>query len=105
MPGPSDTTAPAGRPTFWQRMAIRRRRRAAGRADGEPLAPEDWVVAWQLHEQGFGGVVGTIVRALPSSPRCARVGAPFAGVGHRLVGPLAYRPSRKNPTICAMCVD
>src|SRR4051794_5767368 len=93
------------RPTLWQRLAIRRLRRAAGREDGEPLSPEDWAIAWRLHEQGLGGVVGAVVRHLPSSPRCGVCGAPFAGIGHHLVGPLGYRPSRKNPTICAMCVE
>jgi adenylate cyclase len=32
-------------------------------------------------------------------------GAPFAGVGSRLVRPLGYRPSRKNPSLCATCVE
>jgi adenylate cyclase len=32
-------------------------------------------------------------------------GAPFAGIGGRLVRPLGYRPSRKNPTLCATCVE
>jgi adenylate cyclase len=86
-------------------MAIRKLRREAGRRDGEPLAPEDWVVAWRLHEQGLGGVIAAIFRALPKSPRCAVCGAPFAGVGGRIVRPLGYRPSRKNPTVCDTCVE
>lgn len=45
------------------------------------------------------------MRSLPSSPRCGICGAPFSGVGSRLVGPLGYRPSRKNPTLCATCVE
>ena len=32
-------------------------------------------------------------------------GAPFAGVGARLVRPFGYRPSRKNPNICSTCVE
>ena len=91
--------------TLWQRLAIRKLRRAARREDGEPLAPEDWLVAWRLHEQGLGRMVATLLRSLPSSPRCAVCGAPFAGVGARLVAPLGYRPSRKNPTVCATCVE
>src|SRR4051812_38912653 len=93
------------RPTLWQRLAIPRLPRAAGGEEGEPLSPEDWAIAWRLHEQGLGGVVGAVVRHLPSSPRCGVCGAPFAGIGHHLVGPLGYRPSRKNPTVCAMCVE
>jgi adenylate cyclase len=103
------TTASPGEPpeklTLWQRMAIRKLRKAAGRGDGEPLAPEDWVVAWRLHEHGIGHAVAGLLRALPRSPRCAVCGAPFAGFGGRMVGPLGYRPSRKNPTICGVCVE
>jgi adenylate cyclase len=90
---------------MWQRMAVRKLRRAAGRAGAEPLAPEDWEVAWRLHEQGLGGAVAAVFRALPSSPRCGICGAPFAGVGRWVVGPLGYRPSRKNPTVCGTCVE
>src|SRR5438270_4877206 len=86
-------------------MAIRKLRREAGRRDGEPLAPEDWVVAWRLHEQGLGGMIAAVFRALPKSPRCAVCAAPFAGVGGRIVRPLGYRPSRKNPTVCDTCVE
>lgn len=32
-------------------------------------------------------------------------GAPFGGIGSRLVRPLGFRPSRKNPTLCATCVE
>ena len=93
------------KPTLWQRMAVRKLRRAAGRQAGEPLEPDDWEVAWRLHEHGLGGLVAAIFRTLPSSPRCGICGAPFAGVGRWVVGPLGYRPSRKNPTVCATCVE
>ena len=95
----------ADRLTLWQRLSIRRLRRKAGRASGEPLQPEDWEVAWHLHETGLGRFTGWAFRHLPSSPRCAVCAAPFAGPGRRLAGPLGYRPSRKNPTICSMCVE
>lgn len=93
------------RPTLWQRMAVRRLRRAAGRDAGEPLEPDDWAIAWRLHETGIGRVFAGLFRALPSSPRCGVCGAPFAGPGRLIVGPLGYRPSRKNPTVCATCVE
>jgi adenylate cyclase len=101
-PGSEDVRS---KPTMWQRMAVRKLRRAAGRRGGEPLEPEDWEVAWRLHEQGLGGAVAALFRALPSSPRCGICGAPFAGVGRWVVGPLGYRPSRKNPTVCGTCVE
>ncbi|MEA2444701.1 MAG: adenylate cyclase [Thermoleophilales bacterium] len=93
------------KPTLWQRMAVRKLRRHAGRKAGEPLEPEDWEVAWRLHETGLGRLFGGFFRSLPSSPRCGFCGAPFAGPGRWIVGPLGYRPSRKNPTVCGTCVE
>jgi adenylate cyclase len=84
---------------------MRALRRAAGRRGGEPLRPEDWEVAWRLHEQGVGHVVARVLHALPHGPRCGVCGAPFAGPGRWIAEPLGYRPSRKNPTICATCVE
>lgn len=91
--------------TLWQRLGIRALRRQAGRGAGEPLRPEDWEVAWRLHERGIGRVVASAFRVLPSSPRCGICAAPFAGPGRRIAGPLGYRPSRKNPTVCSVCVE
>ena len=93
------------KPTLWQRMAVRELRRKAGREDGEPLEPEDWEIAWRMHETGFGGALAAFFRALPSSPRCSVCGAPFAGLGRHVAGPLGYRPSRKNPTVCRTCIE
>jgi adenylate cyclase len=93
------------KPTLWHRMALRRLRREAGRQAGEPLAPEDWEILWWMHEHGFGGMLARAFRALPRSPRCGLCGAPFAGPGRWVAGPLGYKPSRKNPTVCAMCVE
>ena len=38
---------------------------------------------------------------MPQSTICLR----SAGFGGRVVRPLGYRPSRKNPNICAVCVE
>ncbi len=91
--------------TRWQRASVRQLRKKAGRADGEPLQPEDWKHAWYLHEHGLGGGVGSLLRRLPTGPRCGVCGAPFHGFGGRLAGPLGYRPSRKNPEVCSVCVE
>jgi adenylate cyclase len=91
--------------TLWQRLGMRQLRRRAGRRDGEPLRPEDWEVVWRLHGHGIGHAVARLFLALPSSPRCGVCGAPFAGPGRRIAGPLGYRPSRKNPTVCSTCVE
>jgi adenylate cyclase len=90
--------------TFWQRLTLRRMLRNARKGEGEPLTAEDWDAYFSLME-GPGRVVGKVMRSLPSSPRCGICGAPFAGVGGRLIRPLGYRPSRKNPQICATCVE
>ena len=91
--------------TLWQRFAIREVRRAAGRKGDEPLISEDWAAAYQLSNGAVTRAMHRVWRALPRSPRCGRCGAPFAGPGRWITGPLGYRPSRKNPTICATCVE
>ena len=99
------TMAPVGdqgraRLTLYQRMAVRKLRRQAGRKEGEPLQPEDWEVAWRLQRGGLRARRGRLLPSLASSPRCGICGAPFAGVWARhIAGPLGYRPSRKNPTV------
>lgn len=92
------------RPTLWQRAGARRLARRARKRPGEPLGPEDWEAYLRMAE-GSGRVVHNVLCRLPSSPRCGICGAPFAGFGARLVGPLGYRPSRKNPNLCATCVE
>jgi adenylate cyclase len=91
--------------TMLQRMSVRELRRRAGRKDGEPLKPEDWEIAWRMHHTGMGRGMAWFLRSLPSSPRCSVCGAPFAGAGRFVAGPLGYRPSRKNPHVCSMCVE
>jgi adenylate cyclase len=91
--------------TLWQRLGFKALRRRAGRRAGEPLQAEDWEVMWRLHEHGFNRIVNWLFLALPRSPRCGVCGAPFAGLGRLVAGPLGYRPSRKNPTVCATCVE
>lgn len=91
--------------TRWQRAGLRQVRRRAGRKSGEPLRPEDWIAAYDMAETRMGRGMRALMRALPSSPRCGRCGAPFSGFGSHIFGPLGYRPSRKNPTVCATCVE
>lgn len=69
------------------------------------MSPEDWAAEYEVTNGPAARAVRRVLMALPSSPRCGRCGAPFAGAGRWIVGPLGYRPSRKNPTICAVCVE
>ena len=91
--------------TLWQRLALREVRQAAGRGGDEPMSSEDWAAEYEVSNGAVARAIRRVLMALPSSPRCGRCGAPFAGPGRRIVGPLGYRPSRKNPTICAVCVE
>ena len=93
------------RPTGWQRLALRGLVKYAGKRPGEPLAPEDWMAYFEFSTTRTTRAVHRLMRSLPASPRCGFCGAPFAGIGGRLVQPLGYRPSRKNPTLCATCVE
>lgn len=96
---------PAERLTFWQRAAQRRARKAARKAKDEPLTSDDWAAYFAMASDPVGRSVSRMLRALPSSPRCGICGAPFEGIGGRLVRPLGYRPSRKSPNLCATCVE
>lgn len=103
---PHDGEAVAPAPLTWmQRQAIRRTVKQARKRSGEPLSPEDWESYWRFASSGGTRAVKRVLRAMPSSPRCGYCGAPFAGLGARVVGPLGYRPSRKNPNVCGVCVE
>src|SRR6186997_831559 len=91
--------------TLWQRLGVREIRRKAGKGPDEPLVAEDWAAAYEAEKGLLPRAVHALWRRLPSSPRCGRCGAPFAGPGRFVVRPLGFRPSRKNPTICATCVE
>ena len=45
------------------------------------------------------------MRRLPRNPRCAVCRAPYAGLGGRIMGPLGFAPSRKNPRLCSRCFE
>jgi adenylate cyclase len=95
----------ADRLTWWQRLALRRMHRAARKKADEPLTPEDWAAYFEMTSGRMGRGMSGFLRALPSSPRCGICGAPFAGIGSRLIRPLGYRQSRKSPNLCAACVE
>ena len=86
-------------------MGMRKLRKDAGREADEPLQTEDWSVYYEMENSRMMHALRGFWRALPSSPRCGRCGAPFAGIGRFVAGPLGYKPSRKNPTVCAACVE
>jgi adenylate cyclase len=91
--------------TFVQRQALKGLVKQARKRPDEPLSPADWESYWRFASQRGTRAFKRVLRAIPSSPRCGFCGAPFSGVGARVVGPLGYRPSRKNPNFCAVCVE
>ena len=91
--------------TLWQRSTLRRMRRSARKGKGEPLTSEDWETYYRLMSTRSSRLWMGLLRSLPSSPRCGICGAPFSGIGAKLVQPLGYRPSRKNPTLCDTCIE
>jgi adenylate cyclase len=91
--------------TVVRRAARRRIRKAARKQKDEPLSADDWAAYFEMASDPSGRTVSRLLRSLPSSPRCGICGAPFSGIGSRLVGPLGYRQSRKSPNLCAACVE
>jgi adenylate cyclase len=43
-----------------------------------------------------------VFRLLPGPPRCKVCYNPFGGIGGKLCALFGFRPSRKNPLICAV---
>ena len=91
--------------TFLQRQALKGLVKEARKHPGDPLTPADWEAYWRFAAQPSNRGLKRLLRALPSTPRCGYCGAPFSGLGARLVRPLGYRPSRKNPNLCSVCVE
>jgi adenylate cyclase len=92
-------------PTYWQRQSLKKLTKYARKHPDEPLTPDDWEAYWRFGTQPSIRAFKRVMRALPSTPRCGYCGAPFAGIGAHIVRPLGYRPSRKNPNLCASCVE
>ena len=100
----ADDPVTDGRQPMFQRMAVRRLRRKAGKSSGDPLREEDWQAVWDVTHHS-GRHIKRMWLSLPSSPRCGLCSAPFAGFGRYVAQPLGYRPSRKNPNFCASCIE
>jgi adenylate cyclase len=95
----------ARRPTLFQRRALNKLLKTARKDPEERLGPEDWAAFYYFSTQPGNRAWSRLVHSLPHGPRCEACGAPFEGFGARLIGPLGYRPSRKNPNVCATCVE
>jgi adenylate cyclase len=47
----------------------------------------------------------SVMRRLPSEPRCRLCRAPYGGAGGRIMRRFGFGPSRKNPTLCNTCFE
>jgi adenylate cyclase len=91
--------------TFVQRRAMRQLVKKARKPAGEPLSEEDWAAYWSMSGDSGHRAMKRMLLAIPSSPRCGFCGAPFAGLGSKVLRPMGFRPSRKNPSMCDVCVE
>jgi adenylate cyclase len=89
----------------WGHVPARRleHREQAGK-DAHMAQPGDDAF-WRTIQSHRGRMVIRTMRVLPRSPRCAVCGAPYAGVGGRIVKPFGFAPSRKNPRLCVRCFE
>lgn len=46
-----------------------------------------------------------VMHRVPREPRCAICGAPYEGLGGRVMGAFGFAPSRKNPRLCSRCFE
>ena len=46
-----------------------------------------------------------LMTRLPSEPRCSLCRAPYGGLGGKIMKPMGFGPSRKNPRLCTVCFD
>jgi adenylate cyclase len=88
-----------------QRHKARKLHRATGTAPDKTMNVEAWSAFWGSTHTVRARFAHRFLKLLPHSPRCGICSAPFAGIGRFLVRPFGYRPSRKNPNICATCVE
>jgi adenylate cyclase len=72
--------------------------------DDDRAAREEWQ---RVLVDGYERLrrVQRFFRHLPSAPRCKLCHNPFGAVGGRIVALAGFKPSRKNPNLCARCCD
>jgi adenylate cyclase len=92
-------------PPLMQRRKARRLRKAGHSAPHGPISPEAWSAFWAATGTRRARIGHRLLKLLPRGPRCGICSAPFGGFGRYLVWPFGYRPSRKNPNVCATCVE
>jgi adenylate cyclase len=67
--------------------------------------PADVAFFEQLMNRHLPRVFISVMRRLPSEPRCRLCHAPYGGIGGRVMRRVGFGPSRKNPTLCNTCFE
>lgn len=67
--------------------------------------PADVAFFEQLMDRHLPRVFISVMRRLPSEPRCRLCHAPYGGIGGRVMRRVGFGPSRKNPTLCNTCFE
>jgi len=75
-----------------------------GRSPAPSGDPAD-VDFFELMERHLPRAFSSVMRRLPSEPRCRLCNAPFGGPGGRVMARFGFGPSRKNPTLCNTCFE
>lgn len=80
---------------------------AVGKRASQNLTGDPTDVAFfeQLMNRHLPRVFISVMRRLPSEPRCRLCHAPYGGVGGRIMRRVGFGPSRKNPTLCNTCFE
>src|SRR5205085_12349361 len=77
-------------------------KRASQRLTGDP---SDVAFFEQLMNRHLPRVFISVMRRLPSEPRCRLCQAPYGGAGGRIMRRVGFGPSRKNPNLCNTCFE
>lgn len=71
----------------------------------KPSANDGDLEFFELMSRHMPRMFVSVMRHLPSDPRCRLCRAPYGGIGGRVMRRFGYGPSRKNPTLCATCFE
>jgi adenylate cyclase len=71
----------------------------------KPSAKDADVEFFELMSRHMPRMFVSLMRHLPSEPRCRLCRAPYGGVGGKVMRRFGYGPSRKNPNLCASCFE
>jgi adenylate cyclase len=71
----------------------------------KPSAKDADLEFFELMSRHMPRMFVSLMRHLPSEPRCRLCRAPYGGVGGKVMRRFGYGPSRKNPNLCASCFE